>query len=167
MKHTIIASLLGGIILLGSCTKTGPQGPAGRDGNANVLGSNPVAITQWTQTAGTNYWIASLADADITTNVVNTGLVEVYHQYGTEWSPLPDIIGTTSYVFNFYAGGVDIYYQESDGLLPTNPGSQTFRLVIIPSSARKANPNTNWKDYNATMAALKSSNIKPTTVDFK
>jgi hypothetical protein len=165
MKSKISLLILGGgLLLLGACTKEGARGPqgatgaTGADGNANVIGSNPVTIT-W-ETADSTL-SATLTDADITQDVVDNGLVEVYKEYNDgSWTNLPDVNGINSTVFNFYAGGLTLYDQNADGTLPANPGNQTFRIVIIPSSQRKANPNVNWSSYNAVKALV----TKQTTV---
>ncbi len=37
--------LVGSLFMLNSCSKTGPQGPQGYQGNANVKGSDPFNVT--------------------------------------------------------------------------------------------------------------------------
>ena len=157
MKKLILLLLAGSVFTLNSCTKSGPQGPAGADGNANVIGINRVVtVSSWTLT-GTTY-SATFPDPNITSDIVSNGVVEVYKAYGTnEWTNLPDINGITSTVFDFYVGGFTIYIQNSDGTTPANPGTISFRDVIISASQRQAHPNTNWKNYNEANAAINAT----------
>ncbi len=168
MRKSVLLLSAAVVLFSAACTKTGPQGPqgvqgpqgqtgatgpAGVDGNANVVGSAPFTVTDWTRNG--NVYYADFSLPTITSSVVNSGIVEVFKKYGTtDWTNLPDISGKTSTVFNFYNGGFSIYVQNSDGTLPTYPGTQTFRTVVITSSQRMANPKTNWKNYKeATIAA--------------
>jgi hypothetical protein len=164
MKKVILFLLAGSLLTFNSCTKTGPQGPPG---NANVIGENPFTVHASTWTFTSNYggpnvqnaYVASFNDANITSDVANYGLVMAYIQYpdGT-WKALPDVVGITSYSFNFSAGGFDIYYSDVDGSTPNAPNTETFRIVVVPSSLRKANPNTNWKNYDEAVGAIGQGN---------
>jgi hypothetical protein len=130
------------------------------DVNANVVGSAPFTVTDWQRDG--NMYYADFELATITYNVVSSGIVEVFKRYGTtDWSNLPDINGKTTTVFNFYEGGFSLYVRNSDGTLPLYPGSQTFRTVVITSTQRMANPNTNWKDYNAASRAISAASATP------
>jgi hypothetical protein len=44
--------------------------------------------------------------------------------------------------------------QNVDGTTPANPGSMTFRVVIISASQIAANPNVNWKDFKQVQNVL-------------
>ena len=148
--------LAGSALTFGSCTKTGPQGPTG---NANVIGENSFTVSTWT--LSNNVYYAQFSDNNITTAVANYGLVEIYKYYQSSgWTNLPDVDGITSTVYNFSPGAFVISILNSDGTTPVAPGSVTFRAVVVPSSVRLAHPNTNWKNYNETMAVL---NATPTT----
>jgi len=150
------------------CTKTGPRGatgatgatgPQGPQGNANVIPSAPFTVSSWSASGAT--YTASFTSNDITSDIVDNGMVMVYKSYGTSgaprWSPLPDVDGNVSTVFDFYDGGFQIYVQTSDGSMPPFPGSVTFRMVVVSSALRKANPNTDWKNYEQAMAAIQGS----------
>ena len=156
MKKVILLLLAGSVLTFSSCTKTGPagpQGPAGANGNANVIGSNPFSVSSWDFSS--HVYSATFTDNDLSSSVVNNGLVEIYKQYPDgSWTNLPDIDGITSTVYNFYQGGFVISILNSDGSNPSAPGTISFRTVIVPSSVRLAHPNTNWKNYNDAMAAL-------------
>jgi hypothetical protein len=159
MKKIVLMLFAAATLIATGCTRVGPVGPQGPQGqqgpqgNANVIGSNPFAVSSWSR-SGNTYFV-NFKHYDITANIVDFGIVSVFKSYGTnEWSPLPDINGKTSTVFNFYDEGFSIYVQNSDGTEPAFPGTVTFRVVVISSSLREANPNTNWKSYTETMKVL-------------
>ncbi|MFI5196254.1 MAG: hypothetical protein ACHQD8_04125 [Chitinophagales bacterium] len=169
MKKILLILLAGSLLTFNSCTKTGPQGPMGAtgatgatgsqgpQGNANVLGSAPFTPNPWTYSSTNHLYYVDYTDQDITTSVVDKGIVEIFKSYGTnDWTNLPDISGITSTVFDFYDGGFSIYVQNSDGSTPASPSGTMFRVVVISPSNRMAHPNTNWKNYNEAMAALQA-----------
>lgn len=151
--------LASSLFVFTGCVKTGPPGPQGAQGpqgNANVIGSDPFTVSSWSKTGNT--YSADFSSGDITPAIVDLGIVSIFKKYGTnEWSPLPDINGKTSTVFNFYDNGFSIYIQNSDGTDPGFPGSVTFRMVVISSSLRQANPNTDWRNYNEVMKVLQGT----------
>jgi hypothetical protein len=162
MKKTVLLLLAASVFIFTGCVKTGApgpqgvQGPQGPQGNANVIGSNPFTVSSWSKTGNTYY--ADFSSADITPDIVDFGVVSIFKSYGTaEWSPLPDISGRTSTVFNFYDNGFSIYVQNSDGSDPGHPGSVTFRMVVISSALKQANPETNWKNYKEVSAVLQNA----------
>ena len=171
MKKLVLLMFAGSLFTLNSCTKDGPVGPQGPqgapgyDGNANVIGEAPFTVTSgmWAFTnnvAGNtgNAYVVSFNDANVTSAVANHGLVMMYIAYsdGT-WKNLPDIFAGTSFSYNFSAGGFDIYFTNIDGTVPSNPGSQVFRVVVIPSALQQEHPHTNWNNYSETMAIVNST----------
>lgn len=143
-------------LMTASCTRTGPIGPQGPMGNANVIGSDPFTVSVWTVLGGGNY-SATFTDPDISSAVYQYGLVQLYKQYSDgSWTNLPDINGGVSTVFNFLQGTFTIYVENS----AVYPGTINFRAVIIPSSFRQAHPNANWADYNETMQLLNEAKQK-------
>jgi hypothetical protein len=159
MKKIVFMLLAAATLIATGCTRVGPVGPQGPQGqqgpqgNANVIGSNPFTVSSWSRTGNT--YFADFTSSDITPAIVDYGIVSIFKGYGTnQWSPLPDINGRTSTVFNFYDGGFSIYTENSDGSEPAFPGNVTFRMVVISSSLREANPNTNWKSYTEVMKVL-------------
>jgi hypothetical protein len=154
--QVLLGIALLGVFAFSGCTKEGPAGPAGTNGvngNANVIGTNSVFVSNWTL-SGTSY-IASITVPDITPDVVNYGLVEVYIQYGTAWFCLPDIIGINSTTFGFQAGVVDLQNSNSDNSVPALPSNVTIRVVVIPANAIKAHPNVNWRSYSQASQFIK------------
>ena len=151
--------LVGSLFMLNSCSKTGPQGPQGLQGNANVKGSDPFNVTIWQYSSADVAYFASFTDPDITASVAARGEVEIFLLYsdGT-WRNLPDIIGGTQFYSRFSQGGFEIYYANVDGTVPAAPvGTFTFRSVVIAPSQKQAHPNTNWKNYYEAMAAISST----------
>ena len=165
MKNVVLSILAVGLLLTAaSCSKTGtpgpvgPQGATGATGNANVIGEPTFTVTSWTPIGNT--YNADITNSDITADVVNKGVVEVYKYYpNSGWTNLPDINGGTSTVFTFGLGGYTITVETTDGSTVNNPGSVTFRDVVIPSSVRLAYPHTNWKNYYEATATLEKAKI--------
>ena len=141
--------------MVSSCTKTGPQGPQGATGNANVIGEDAFTISAWSHVGNT--YVADFSDGNITADVREHGVVEIYKWYsgtGGGWTNLPDINAGASTVFNFSTGGFSISVFNIDGSPTAFPGDILVRVVIIPRALREAHPNTNWKNYNEAMQVL-------------
>ena len=163
MKKLILATLALGFIITSNCTKQGPigpQGPVGQrgaDGNANVISSDEITVNTWTSVSGS--YKADFAYAEITANVADRGVVEIYRKYSDgSWTNLPDINNGVSYAFNFLPGSFTLWVTSVTGLTAVaNPGLQVFRVVCIPASVKAAHPNTNWKDYNTAIATLEQA----------
>lgn len=158
--------LAAGTLVFTGCTKTGPPGPQGvqgpqgsqgPQGNANVLGSDPFTVSSWSYSSSEVAYYASFNSSDITPDVADLGIVEGYLQYsdGT-WRNLPDIVNGTQFFLRYSAGGFEIYYANLDGSIPSNPGTQVFRIVTVSPTLKQANPNTNWKNFNEAMTAIQS-----------
>jgi hypothetical protein len=169
MKKIAFILLAGTMVLLNSCTKTGPQGPQGiqgpqgPQGNANVKGSDPfdVRAVTWVWNTSENAWMVSFTDPDVTNAVADHGIVELFLLYsdGT-WRNLPDILYGGQFYSRFSAGGFDIYFASTDGSAIGQPTvTYTFRSVVISPSNKKAHPNTNWNNYDEAMAALNNTAV--------
>ncbi len=157
MKKIALILLAATMVIFNSCTKTGPQGPAGPQGNANVRGSDPFTVTSWAFDANENAYVASFNHVDITQAVADRGVVQVFLYYSSDntWRNLPDIFNGTQFYFRFSTGGFEIYYSTVDGSVPSFPtGPWTFRSVVISPSNKQAHPNTNWNNYQEVMQAL-------------
>jgi hypothetical protein len=166
MKKTTIAFVMAGLALtlgltFSSCKKgdTGPAGPAGTNGtngNANVV-SSTVTATGWSYTSPS--WKVSFTYAAITQAIIDKGVVLVYAKVGNAYNQLPltfyqSATYSSTWEVSTYLGGVDIIATDSDLTQPSNPGSQTFKIVVISASARTANPNINFKNYNEVKQAF-------------
>ena len=154
------------LLLIASCKKEGPQGPAGKDGNANVVSSNTVVLSNWSSVYddGTDFLYSSTVTwPTITQDVKDRGVVMVYYHDNTttNWTAVPYSEAGTGYSYSMNldvaVGAVNISFEGYDNT--GSPGASalnglfTVRLVAIPASARQANPNVNLKDYNAVKQA--------------
>src|SRR5690554_5241984 len=124
----------------------GVQGEAGEDGNANVIGTNEFIVSGWNSSGSS--WNASVSAPGISQDVVNTGIVQVFRQYGSEWWALPDVNADKIIQFGYSVGNISLQYSSVTGATVSNPGAINFRAVIIPSSNIEANPNTDWTNYS-------------------
>ena len=126
-----------------SCAKdgkdgaVGPAGVNGTNGNANVIGSNTVTLNSGNWNAAGLYYYSDINWSVITQDIVNTGVVMVYEDWGSgQWQVLPYVFGDLGRTFSFNTGYVRIRFQNNDNTQTANPGSVTFRVVAIPSNAR-------------------------------
>lgn len=143
MKYLTIGLLSIGMIVLMGCRKN--AGTPGKDGNANVIGTNEVTVTTWTQLGP--LWKAEINVNDITSDIVDKGLVQVFKKYGPEWWALTDInVGNMTY-FGYGVGYVSIMNSNANGTTPIYPGNVTFRVVIISSSNLAAHPDVDFLNY--------------------
>jgi hypothetical protein len=97
--------------------------------------STTVTISNWTQ-AG-NDWATTIPYGEITSEVVEDGAVITYLNGGTNiWKTLPLTVYTsTTYSstieVSITVGQVLIYWKNSDGSLPANPGEKIFKISTI------------------------------------
>ena len=132
-----LALILFGIIFA-SCTKQGPTGPQGAQGNANVT-SNSYTITSWT--TGNYFYYTNLSVPALTSSILNSGAIEVYWSIdgGTSWNRLPKTVEGPENCFMSYlcmVGQVRINFTWNSGNLNGDPytyfGTEsTFRVVCI------------------------------------
>ncbi len=161
MKTAKIYILLVTIVsLVTACKKEGPAGPAGKDGNANVISSNTLTLNNWITVYddGTEFTYSSnLTWGEITQEVRDGGLLITYLKDNTTstWYAMPysyagDGYGYT-FNYDFNIGTANIYYEGYDN--SGSPGANalnglfTIRLVAVPPAIREANPNIDWNSY--------------------
>jgi hypothetical protein len=136
-NYILIFTILG---LFNSCAKdgapgpTGPTGPQGPTGNANVQ-SQTFTVTNWTLSSTPSYQ-ASITDNEITQAILNNGTISAFWADGTGgWIPLPVTVPTTTgissqtWAVDFGLNTIDITVVNNDYSTPSNPGSQTFKIV--------------------------------------
>ena len=152
IKFFTIGLLFMGMTVLTGCAKDGEKGEKGADGNANVIGTNEVVISNWTQSG--NYWTAGITVNGITQDIVKTGVVQVFTKYGDSWWALPDINGNNMTYFGYEVGHITLLNSNTDNSTPSHPGSPTFRVVFISSSNIAANPGVDWKDFKQVQEVL-------------
>lgn len=147
------------IMVISSCKKevVGPQGEQGiqgEQGNANVIGTNEFTLnsSHWTQSG--DQWYSGATTTAITQDIVNSGLVQVFIKYGSEWWALPDQAGVNQTSFGYSNGSISILNQNTNGTTPPNPGTKTFRVVIISSGMILSNPDVDWSNYKDVEKAM-------------
>jgi len=111
---------------------TGATGSNGATGNANVS-EKIIIVSNWAYQL--NYWYANVVDSAITQNIVDKGAVIVYYEISPgEWSMLPYsypyTIDPYEYSFIYSLNNVFIKRRDLSSATP-NPGTQTFKIVII------------------------------------
>jgi hypothetical protein len=133
----------------------GPQGPPG---NANVISTEPIVLNTWFYNSQFNWYASSINMPEITADVVNSGVVMVYRQLTTgqnpSWIPLPDTYANVTTNFDFSIGNLTVYSFRVNNTTPIAPTGMVVRIVVIPASYLKANPNTNWQNYQETKTVL-------------
>ena len=135
---------------------TGPAGTNGTNGNANVV-SSTITSSNWSYVSPS--WEIAFSYPAITQTILDKGAVLVYLKTGTSYAQLPmtfyqSASYSTSLEVSNFLGGVKIWWTDSDLTQPSNPGSWTFKIVVIAASGRAANPNVNYNDYNAVKKAF-------------
>jgi butyrate kinase len=96
---------------------------------------------------------------EITQEIVNTGAVLAYIKTQDSYYQMP----VTFYPSSTYStsievetkfGGVSIYWTDSDRTTPINPGSQTFKIIVIASSDRIKKNSIDVSDYEQVISEL-------------
>lgn len=164
MKKSFLAIVTVLALFATSCTRTGPQGPQGAPGNANVISSAAFPVSIWTYDAPSNSYYADFTLSDLTQDVQDYGVFEVYKEYSNGWTNLPDINGYIATVYNFRTGGFTISVMNTNGTYTANPGTVYFRTVVIPRAYKQAHPNVNWNDYQQAMAEVAKCNVTKANV---
>jgi hypothetical protein len=152
----------GAILFLISCGKDGaigPEGPAGKDGtngNANVV-SSTLTSSAWTYNDPS--WEISFTYEAITQDIIDHGAVLVYVGDGSTYIQLPvTFYFSSSYSstldFVTYVGGLKVRQADSDLTQPDNPGSMTFKIVVIAASTLKKGIEINLNDFEEVKKAF-------------
>jgi hypothetical protein len=144
MKIKFLLTIIAFVIVFASCEKgaTGPEGPAGQNGAANVkMTALEVPYTDWVQANATNW--------SYTTNITipSTDVCEVYVLTGTAgYTPLPTVN------LAYLDGGVLYYFYPNVLLCYSNPNSilvtttLDFNIVDIPPSIQVKYPAIDWRN---------------------
>ncbi|MBA3898741.1 MAG: hypothetical protein H0X62_00790 [Bacteroidetes bacterium] len=131
----------------------GRNGIDGKDGNANVRGNTFTVYTNDWKLDGNLFFYAQDMPT-ITQNIVNNGSVQVFMELATgywvnmpyqEYNPNDGYFSTFNFVYGL--NYIEIYKIDSDLLEPENPGTRTFKVVAIASSALVAKPDLDLTDY--------------------
>lgn len=150
------------VFAISGCKKeTGPQGPPGPMGNANVQ-SFTLTTSWWNYTGNilSQWW----SIPEITQDIYDNGMVMAYRDVGY-WEALPTSYtgsgGSTVTWAHYHDIGVfeiDISHNVSGA--PADPGTEYFKLVIASSRFMAENPDLDWHNYNEVNQRLKSLGIK-------
>jgi hypothetical protein len=143
------------LISIVGCTKEGPTGPAGANGNANVV-SSTISSSNWVFNSPS--WSNTFTYPAITQDIIDKGAVLVYLKNGQAYSQLPlTIFQSASYSTSLevasFPGGVKIFWTDSDLTQPNNPGNKEFKIVVIAASGLAQNPNLDFENYDAVKRA--------------
>tara|TARA_R110000782_G_scaffold237188_1_gene323453 strand:- start:185201 stop:185656 length:456 start_codon:yes stop_codon:yes gene_type:complete len=144
IKRTVLLTLIASVSLLFSCAKDGEDGlpgPAGPAGNANV--KSQTFDVYWSSSS-----FVDLYATIVTQSIVNSGSVMTYIQEspGT-WIALP-INTNYNIVYSYSVNNVRVYVS------PQPSGYDKFKVVAIASSARLANPNVDYTNYEEVKATF-------------
>lgn len=140
---TLFLFLVFTVITFTGCSKEGPQGPAGLDGqNAEVYYSEWFSPTSWSGSAGD--WYFSASAPDLTQNMIDNGVVLAYVRLSGDVynpitvRPLPAYALGSNWSFLIHQTG-SIEFTCDMTVQPFNSGDK-FRFVAIPgtSTALKA-----------------------------
>lgn len=148
-----LCSLIGLSLLFISSCKKGEKGDPGKDGKVNVT-SQTFSTGSWS--SNSSFWYKQLSCPDLTQDNINSAAVSVY--WGTtanNWTALPyTYVSSTNYFMNFVTtvGNVEIrWYYNGIGIgdTPDQEFGKTvsFKVVIIPPGAKKANPDVDMNNY--------------------
>jgi hypothetical protein len=158
MKILSFFAVVAAFTFIGCTGSEGPQGPAGTDGNANVIASTWYTPTSWAGQSGD--WYFDLSNANITKDIVESGVVLAYVSlpndiYTAPVRPLPTYALGANWEFLVPDYG-QIEFMSDKSTVP--PAGCSFRYVLIPASYTfQATANTS--------NLLKSKSLKQITVN--
>jgi hypothetical protein len=166
MKTNIKSISLAGIaLILGltiiSCKKgdTGPAGPAGKDGNANVQNYS-ITISSWQWTYDNTYerlyyrWYNSANSQSAVYGYVMSGSGKQSMPYYTSTSAWSEQYDLASNLFSSPAY-VEFQFTNYNSRTTAPSYDKYFYLVIIPPAQRKANPNVDYSNYEEVKRVFK------------
>lgn len=105
---------------------------------------------QWIQSGSSSSYFYNHSSTKITSDVISNGAVMVYlgDGSGNLWIAMPFSRSGLEFMYGIEPSNVQVDISQSNGLMPNNPGGQQFKVVIIPPSGMKANPNVDLTNYN-------------------
>jgi hypothetical protein len=144
MKRLIFITLVAVSLISTSCTKEYVTNVVGGNADMRTVDFN-VLTNQWVEYGtpgeqGYGFYV-DLTFPEITNNVIQNGMVTLYMKRGDTWTSIPfnyfyrstDVVPVNyegGFFYSMQQGLFSIDYYESDHYT-LNPGSQTFRLVIV------------------------------------
>lgn len=149
----VLGILLSCTVLVACKKEKGLKGDKGATGNANVIGTDMIVVLSADWQAAGNGWTHELSVPEITQEVMDHGLVQVFIRY-TTWWPLPYFQGVRQITFGVDVGEVLLYCSNTDNSEAVRPADREFRIVVIAPSQLDANPDVNWNNYTEVQQAL-------------
>lgn len=145
MKTKLIFSIFALVLFISSCKKdddTNLTGYVKTGTNSNTVKTYPFTVNSWDWISdGTGGYYYHYNGIDASTNM--KGSVMVYWQQASGyWAALPLTVGAFTITFAYN----DNATLEMD-ITGATPGTDNFRCVIIPPSARMAHPSVNYNNY--------------------
>lgn len=118
---------------------TGEQGLTGAQGNANVK-SFVFSTSNWKGDSACKNFSYEYHLTDLNNSVLENGAVILYLGDDTgdnknKWTPMPLSNNNLRYTFDIELSAVHIFISRVDGSMPQNPGTQKFKLVLIPPAS--------------------------------
>lgn len=146
IKKISILLMISSITFFSNCKKEVPADNVVVD---NVVSSS---ITSSAWVYNNPYWEISFSYPAITQEIINSGAVLVYVKDGNSNYQLPVTIYTTSTYssslgLEAFVGGIKINWSDSDLTQPDNPGTMTFKVVVISSDGLIQNPKIDFSNY--------------------
>lgn len=120
-------------------------------GNTEVI-SNTYTVS-WTYAFPSYY--TQISEPLITQDIIDNGAVMVYmsHGNGGGWIALPctlpqDATYSSAYSFVIYDGGLSVWKTDTD-MYTLDPGTKTFKVVILSQQGLIQHPGLDLTDYEA------------------
>jgi hypothetical protein len=164
MKTKIFIAVFGLFAALVSCKKAekgdmGPTGPAGSNGTNSNVNVKVIYFGKDSITTTRTLFNFNLSDPSVTSNMLDSSAVLVYHQTLGLWYSMPGLGYLAHYQSRFYTANLtkDLYISvyDPDGTTYTGPqiNVSKFKVVIIPSADYKGyrKKPVDFDDYKATM----------------
>jgi hypothetical protein len=158
LKISLFAIMLGA---LASCTKTGPTGPAGADGAANIYMATYIIDPGDWNSYNSNTWDCAVGISIPTTDVVN-----VYVSFNnTTFTPLPSNSFFYPDDFLTFVYGSNSNLTLWEYFSSVQPGTTIYAKVAdIPPAIYVKHPNTNWNNYSEVAALPEVKALSNTTI---
>lgn len=163
-KLTLICMTL--IAMIGAVSCRGPQGPAGQDGNANVVSTTiTIPSNNWKWDNNTS-WRVDIEYKAISADIVDHGAVLVYMEDRNTWRQIPytfyysDFIEDVEYFYSsslelsIYDDGLSIFWTENNFSDEYRPAETRFKIVVIAANYYNSRSDVDYSDYEAVKAAF-------------
>lgn len=146
------------LMLMANCKKeTGPKGetgPAGATGTTGIKGDQVFTFTTSASSWNAVTWPYSYQETSfpisaINSSVVSGGDVRVYLGDATAsaWTALPYSFITNQYSYIVKTGQVDVNVTLSNANMPPNPGTQIYKVIVLPPAFIKNHPDLDMNDF--------------------